>query len=269
MDLWELIKRGYLRIVAPIADLMVRRRVNPNMLTTLGTLFALVAGGIFAAGHISIAGWVLGLTAVFDVIDGEVARRSGRSTVFGAFYDSSLDRISDGVVLGGILLFFARNGVHHHIPDYMSTPMVAVLLFGIIGSFLTSYTRARAEGLGIDAKVGFLQRPERITMLAAPQAFFGLMLGGWVLMGICTLISVSACLTAVQRIAFVHRATLGLVAQAAEAGRASDAGEPADERRVARTGDVEVAPATGARVLADGARRPGDVPSAPQWDTVR
>ena len=111
-----------------------------------------------------------------------VARRSGRTSVFGAFYDSTLDRVADGAVLGGLALFFARNGVHHAIPDSMSTPMVSVLLLGIIGSFLTSYTRARAEGLGIDAQVGILQRPERIVLLSAPQAFFGLALGGWVLM---------------------------------------------------------------------------------------
>jgi CDP-diacylglycerol--glycerol-3-phosphate 3-phosphatidyltransferase len=88
--------------------------------------------------------------------------------------------------------------------------MVGVLLMGIIGTFLTSYTRARAESLGIDAKVGILQRPERVTLLSAPQAFFGLALNGWVLIGICTLLSVTAWITAIQRIAYVHRVTRGL-----------------------------------------------------------
>jgi CDP-diacylglycerol--glycerol-3-phosphate 3-phosphatidyltransferase len=208
MVLWELTKRGYLRLVAPIADILVARGISPNTLTTFGTMCALLSGAIYASGHIRTAGWVFGLTAVFDVIDGEVARRSGKSTVFGAFYDSTLDRVSDGAVLGGLAIFFARNGVHHSIPGYMSTPMVAVVLLGIIGSFLTSYTRARAEGLGIDAKdVGILQRPERIILLSAPQAFFGLTLGGWVLMAICALLSVTAWITAVQRVAFVRRET--------------------------------------------------------------
>ncbi len=212
MVLWDLTKRGYLRLIRPIVEFMVRRKVSPNSITTLGTLCAMTAGGIYAHGDIRIAGWTLGLTAIFDVLDGEVARRSGRTSVFGAFYDSTLDRVADGAVLGGLMMFFARNGVHHKIPDSMSTPMVAVILLGIIGSFLTSYTRARADGLGIDAKVGILQRPERVTLLSAPQAFFGLAFGGWVLMAICGFISVTAWVTAVQRILFVKRATAGMTA---------------------------------------------------------
>jgi len=150
---------------------------------------------------------VVGLSAICDLLDGHVARRSGRTSVFGAFYDSTLDRIADGAVLGGLALFFARNGVHHAIPNSMSTPMVSVILLGIIGSFLTSYTRARAEGLGIDAKVGILQRPERVFLLSAPQAFFGLALGGWVLIAICAVLTVTAWITVVQRVLFVYRAT--------------------------------------------------------------
>ncbi|MFN8579803.1 MAG: CDP-alcohol phosphatidyltransferase family protein [Gemmatimonadaceae bacterium] len=205
--LWESIQRGYLRVIAPVADWMVRRRVNPNTITTIGTLCSITAGAIYATGHISLAGWTLGLTALFDVLDGTVARRTNRSTVFGAFYDSTLDRVADGAVLGGLTIFFARNWKHHEVPDWIAMPMVGVLMFGIIATFLTSYTRARAEALGIDAKVGILQRPERVTLLSAPQAFFGLALNGWVLSFICTLLSVTAWITAVQRILFVYRAT--------------------------------------------------------------
>ena len=99
-NLWEAIIRGYLKVIAPVADWMVRKRINPNSITTVGTLCSLTAGVIYATGHVAIAGWVLGLTALFDVLDGTVARRTGRSTVFGAFYDSTLDRVSDGAVLG-------------------------------------------------------------------------------------------------------------------------------------------------------------------------
>lgn len=205
--LWEAIIRGYLKVIAPVADWMVKKRINPNSITTFGTLCSMTAGVIYATGHIAIAGWVLGLTALFDVLDGTVARRTGRSTVFGAFYDSTLDRVADGAVLGGLVVFFARNAVHHRVPDWTAVPMIGILLMGIIGTFLTSYTRARAESLGIDAKVGILQRPERVTLLSAPQAFFGLALHGWVLIGICTLLSVTAWITAVQRIIFVYRVT--------------------------------------------------------------
>ncbi len=204
---WEAIKRGYLRVIAPAADWMVERRISPNAITIFGTLWSLLAGVIYATGHISIAGWTLGLTGVFDVLDGTVARRTGRSTVFGAFFDSTLDRVADGAVMGGLVIFFARNDVHHSVPSWTSTPMVGVLILGIIGTFLTSYTRARAESLGIDAKVGILQRPERVVLLSAPQAFFGLALNGWVLIGICVLLSLTAWITAIQRIAYVYRVT--------------------------------------------------------------
>jgi CDP-diacylglycerol---glycerol-3-phosphate 3-phosphatidyltransferase len=199
--LWGQIQKGYLRVIAPVGDFLVRRRVNPNTITTVGTLCTIVAGVVYATGHIRTAGWILGLTAVFDVLDGTVARRTGRSTTFGAFYDSTLDRVSDGVVLGGLAVFYAASPVHH------SLTMLTITLLGIIGTFLTSYTRARAESLGIDAKVGLMQRPERVTLLSAPQAFFGLALNGWVLAVIVTLLSVTAWITAIQRIVFVYRTT--------------------------------------------------------------
>lgn len=199
--LWDAIKRGYLRLADPIADSLVRRGVSPNEITTLGTFCAIAAGIAFAMGHIRTGGWVLGLTAVFDVLDGEVARRANKATKFGAFYDSTLDRIADGALLGGLLVFYASDTVHHNLP------MVIVSLLGVIGAFLTSYTRARAESLGIDARVGMIQRAERITLLAAPQAFFGITLHGYVLMAIVTFLTLTSWITVVQRMSFVHRAT--------------------------------------------------------------
>lgn len=200
--IWDWIQKGYLRLIDPLADALVARRVGPNTITTIGTCCTIAAGVIFAFGHISIGGWVLGLTAVFDVIDGIVARRSGRETAFGAFYDSTLDRISDGAVFAGLTVFWAADGPRH------SLAMVGVCLAAIIGSFLTSYTRARADGLGLDAKVGLIQRPERIVLLCAPQAFFGLAFDGAVLKSIVLFLAVTSWVTVVQRIAFVRAATL-------------------------------------------------------------
>ena len=217
--LWEWIIRGYLRIIEPFADYFVRKRVHPNTITTIGTLCSIGGGIIYATGHIMTAGWVIGLTALFDVLDGTVARRTGRSTVFGAFYDSTLDRVADGAVLGGLAIFFARNDVHNLIPSFAGTPMVGVTLLGIIGTFLTSYTRARAESLGIDAKVGIMQRPERVTLLSAPQAFFGLVFNGWVLIAIVLLLSVTAWITAIQRIVYVYQATKALPLEQLESMR--------------------------------------------------
>jgi CDP-diacylglycerol---glycerol-3-phosphate 3-phosphatidyltransferase len=195
------IKTGYLRLIDPVADWLVRWRVHPNTITIIGTLCTVVGGIIYGTGHIRTAGWFLGLTALFDVLDGTVARRSNKSSNFGAFLDSTLDRLADGAVMAGLATFYALNPVHR------SVPMVVVCMLGLIGAFLTSYTRARAEALGIDAKVGMLQRPERVTLLSAPQAFFGLALNGWVLALIIVVLTVTAWVTVVQRIAFVYHAT--------------------------------------------------------------
>jgi CDP-diacylglycerol--glycerol-3-phosphate 3-phosphatidyltransferase len=220
-ELRSVFQRG----MSPLVEFLVRNGVSPNAITTFGTFATVVGGGFYARGHIHLAGWIVGLSALCDMLDGQVARRSGRSSVFGAFYDSTLDRIADGAVLGGLAIFFARNGVHHEIPNYMSTPMVSVILLGMIGSFLTSYTRARAEGLGIDAQVGILQRPERIVLLSAPQAFLGLLWGGWVLMAICALLTVTAWITVVQRVAFVARVTADETRSLKPVQRSSGSGE--------------------------------------------
>ena len=197
----DYLKKGALRTIEPAISFLARHNVSPNAITTVGTVLTIAAGVVYGTGHIMTAGWLMGVTAFFDVVDGEVARRTGRSTVFGAFYDSTLDRVADGALMAGLTVFYATNVIHHNIY------MVVVCLLGMIGTFVVSYTRARAESLGIDAKVGVMQRPERIVLLSAPQAFFGLFWNGWVLIGIIVLLSVTAWITAVQRIAFVHRFT--------------------------------------------------------------
>jgi CDP-diacylglycerol--glycerol-3-phosphate 3-phosphatidyltransferase len=199
--IWDSIKTGYLRIINPVADWLVRRRVHPNTITTIGTLCTVIGGIIYATGHIRTAGWFLGLTALFDVLDGTVARRSNKSSTFGAFLDSTLDRVADGALLGGLAVFYALNPNHHNVP------MMVVCLAGLIGAYMTSYIRARAEALGLDAKVGMVQRPERIVLLSAPQAFFGLALNGWVLGAIIVVLSITAWITVVQRMAFVYHQT--------------------------------------------------------------
>jgi CDP-diacylglycerol--glycerol-3-phosphate 3-phosphatidyltransferase len=90
-SIWQSIIRGYLRVIEPVAALLVRLRVSPNALTTIGTLCSIAGGVAFALGRIRLGGWIIGLCAIFDVLDGIVARRTEQSTVFGAFYDSTLD----------------------------------------------------------------------------------------------------------------------------------------------------------------------------------
>jgi len=197
----DYVKKGALRVIEPAISLLARNNVSPNAITTVGTLLTVAAGVGYATGHIMTAGWIMAGTAFFDVVDGEVARRTGRCTVFGAFYDSTLDRVGDGALMAGFTVFYATNPLHH------TLYMMVLSLLGIIGTFLVSYTRARAESLGIDAKVGVMQRPERIVLLSGPQALFGLFWNGWVLIAIIILLTVTAWITAVQRIAFVRRNT--------------------------------------------------------------
>src|SRR3954469_17761890 len=192
---------GYVRLMDPVADWMVRRRVHPNTITIVGTLLMVAGGVLYGAGHIMSGGWLLSITALTDVMDGTVARKSNTSSVFGAFLDSTLDRVADGATLGGLAVFYALSPVHH------SVPMIVVCLAGIIGAFLTSYTRARAEALGLDAKVGMLQRPERVVLLSAPQALFGLALNGWVLFLIINLLTITAWITVIQRMLYVYDRT--------------------------------------------------------------
>jgi CDP-diacylglycerol--glycerol-3-phosphate 3-phosphatidyltransferase len=121
------LKNGYLKVIDPVANWLVRRGVHPNTITVFGTLCTVAGGVIYATGHISVGGWFLGLTALFDVLDGTVARRTGKSSTFGAFLDSTLDRVADGAVMGGLAVFYALNPVHHNVP------MMAVCLLGLIG----------------------------------------------------------------------------------------------------------------------------------------
>jgi CDP-diacylglycerol--glycerol-3-phosphate 3-phosphatidyltransferase len=197
----DYVKHGALRAIEPAIAFLARNNVSPNTITTVGTLLTIAASVVYATGHIMTAGWIMNVTAFFDVADGQVARRTGRSSVFGAFYDSTLDRVADGALMAGLAFFYMTNRIHHNLY------MVVVCLVCIVGTFLISYTRARAETLGIDAKVGLMQRPERMVLLSVPQSFFGLFWNGWVLMGIILLLTITAWITAVQRILYVYRAT--------------------------------------------------------------
>lgn len=195
------LKKTYLRVIDPVADLFVRTGVHPNTITAIGTACTVAASVIFGMGHIRTAGAFLGLTALFDVLDGTVARRSGRESVFGAFLDSTLDRLADGAIFVGLATFYALSIEHG------STLMMLVCMSGLVGALMTSYARARAEPLGIDAKVGMVQRPERVVLLSVPQALFGLALDGWVLKAVVFIITIGAWITVIQRIVFVYQQT--------------------------------------------------------------
>jgi phosphatidylglycerophosphate synthase len=137
-------------------------RVNPNVLTLIGMCVNIFAMVLFAKGIFLWAGLVIVFAGIFDMADGEVARRTKRVTKFGAFFDSVIDRYSDLLLLLGLIIWYAK------IDRIFYVGMTGLVL---IGSVLTSYTRARAESLIPACKVGFLERPERIVLMIIGSLF--------------------------------------------------------------------------------------------------
>ncbi len=159
-------------VINPLVKGMIKIGFTPNTVTTIGFLGNLAAAGLFIyAGQISTleapaydwvgwAGLTIILSSLFDMLDGQVARIGGMASTFGAMYDSVLDRYCELVTLGGICFFLNDTGY--------STGAI-ITFAALVGSIMVSYVRARAEGLDIECKVGFMQRPERVvvTSLAA------------------------------------------------------------------------------------------------------
>ncbi|HTH50952.1 MAG TPA: CDP-alcohol phosphatidyltransferase family protein, partial [Pyrinomonadaceae bacterium] len=153
------IGRGAMRIINGMVRGLASLGVPPNILTAIGVVINLLCGVLFAMGNFFGAGIVLIVANLFDMLDGNVARLTGRVTRYGGFLDSTLDRLSDMGAFLGIMIFYARLTDHH------STMNVFLGGVGMITSVLVSYTTARSEGLGVKANVGFLQRPERVVLL--------------------------------------------------------------------------------------------------------
>jgi len=196
------IRDGFLAVIRPLMDLLVQKRVHPNAITTLGFFITVGAGISFFLGHLRIGGLLVLIGGIFDIFDGYVARGTGLASAFGSFYDSTLDRVSEIVVFLGI--FSLYSGGH---PDMGPPSMVYVVALALAGSLLVSYTRARAEGLGIDCKVGVMQRPERIVLLGLATLFFGTAWGGAALTWVLIAMAVLTNFTAFQRIVWVYRFT--------------------------------------------------------------
>jgi CDP-diacylglycerol--glycerol-3-phosphate 3-phosphatidyltransferase len=152
------IGRGAMRIIDAMVRGLASLGIPPNLLTLIGVTINLACGVLFGFGEFFWAGIVLIVANLFDMLDGNVARLTGRVTKYGGFLDSTLDRLSDMSVFLGIMVFYARDTVHH------STLNVFLGGVGMVASVLVSYTTARSEGLGVKANVGFLQRPERVVL---------------------------------------------------------------------------------------------------------
>ncbi|OGU02851.1 MAG: hypothetical protein A2W29_07850 [Gemmatimonadetes bacterium RBG_16_66_8] len=216
------LRSGYDAVTQPIARGLIATGINPNAITTVGTGILVASGVAFAQGRVRLGGALLLLSGVCDTLDGKVARASGRVSAFGAFYDSTLDRIGESALFVGITIFFVRGGV----PDGLQLIAVLASLMALAAGLLVSYARARAEGLGLECKVGIAQRAERILGLGVPTLFFAAGPDGRLLLVIVVLLGAVAGLTVLQRIAHVYRITReGL--QQASPGPGSAIVEPA------------------------------------------
>lgn len=186
-------------LVRPL-EFLVRRRVDPNWVTTVGVLVNLLGGAAYFFFHIQLGGALVLLGGFLDVVDGQVAVRTGRQTVFGSFYDSTTDRIAEiAVMLGVMSLYLGRE------PNIGEPWMVYVVAAAMAGSLMVSYTRAKAEALGIDCRVGLMQRAERIILLGGSTLFFGSWHRGAVLTWVMIAMAVLTNLTAIYRIWWVAR----------------------------------------------------------------
>jgi CDP-diacylglycerol--glycerol-3-phosphate 3-phosphatidyltransferase len=178
-------------IVNPMARFIGWTGVSPNVITLVG--FGLTAGValLLARGYVQLAGFLLIPAAILDAIDGTLARMFNQTTRFGAFLDSTMDRFSEAVLILGALVYFQAEG---------ASTQVILCYVTIVGSLMVSYTRARAQGIGVEVKEGLLTRVERALILIAALVFNELTLALWVL-------ALLTNFTALQRIWKVWRAT--------------------------------------------------------------
>ncbi len=186
-------------IIQPLAHL----GVTPDTLTIIGLLLSVVTALVIGQGHMFAGGLLVLFAGVFDMFDGAMARVRNAATTFGAFLDSTLDRYSESIILFGLLSYALQ---HPGLQDVLwpapheQTWMIIFIFIAAVGSLMVSYTKARAEGLGIECKTGLLARPERVIILA-----IGLLsnTGIWAL----ALLAIFSHVTAVERIIAVWHST--------------------------------------------------------------
>lgn len=179
--------------VQPIARGLIAMKITPNLITLVGFGVAAYSAYLLSDGHLLIGGIVMLIGAAMDMFDGTVARLSGKDSVFGAFFDSVMDRLGEAAVLFGLAVFYVRDG--HDLGAYLA--------FGALtASMMISYLRARAEGLSIPGDVGLLGRPERVVVLGVA------LLVGYPIYALGIIAGVGS-LTVVQRGWHVWRATRG------------------------------------------------------------
>ncbi len=176
-------------ILRPLIRLLARLGIHPNTVTIFGFMLQVGVGVVFGLGHLRLGGLLLLVIAPVDALDGALARAIGRKSRFGAFLDSTLDRLSDAALILGLTATFIRQGNH---------VVVALLLTSLVAATLVSYIRARAEALGWECKVGLLSRLERVVLIGAFTLFGWPVVMAWIL-------AVLSVITVAQRMVRIYQ----------------------------------------------------------------
>jgi CDP-diacylglycerol--glycerol-3-phosphate 3-phosphatidyltransferase len=190
-------------MLAPIVNLLLKLGVSPDAVTLVGTI-GVSAGALvfYPRGELFWGTFVIALFVFSDLIDGAMARKSGRSSTFGSFWDSTLDRVGDAAIFGGLALYYAR--------DDGSYLYLCLSLFCLVTGNLTSYARAKAESLGLDARGGIAERSDRLVAILLAAGFTGLLDIPWLLEGVLWLLAAASAYTVVFRVMKVRRQAIAL-----------------------------------------------------------
>ena len=188
------VARKYARVfLEPLARFISRTGISPNVITVIGFILMIGVAVVLAMGYFVLGGILITAVAIFDAVDGTLARMMGRTSRFGAFLDSTLDRFSEAVIFLGLFIYFVGQNQH----------LELILIYAtVVGSLMVSYARARAEGIGVPLKDGLFTRFERVFILVVGLVFNQLTAALW-------LLAIFSNLTAVQRMYLVWRITGG------------------------------------------------------------
>ncbi|PZG20811.1 phosphatidylinositol phosphate synthase [Nonomuraea aridisoli] len=195
----KLLRPAVTRILTPLGRALVGRGIGPDAVTAAGTLGTVVSALLFfPLGHLTVGALVITVFVLFDLLDGVVARLGGKGgTTWGAFLDSTLDRVADSAIFAGLILYFMSRD---------DTLMAAVTLLCLIAGALVSYAKARAEGLGLTADVGLAERPERLVVALVATFLSGLGVP-YVLAAGMWLLAAASVITVGQRVMAVYQQT--------------------------------------------------------------
>jgi CDP-diacylglycerol--glycerol-3-phosphate 3-phosphatidyltransferase len=237
----------FARLLRPVGEALARTPITPNMITFIGTVgVAVGALWLFPTGHLFAGTLVCWGFAMFDMLDGLLARVKGTTGPWGAFLDSTLDRIGDGAVFSGLAIYLARD----HQPV-----LACVALYCLVAGGLVSYARARAEGIGVRADVGVAERSERLVVVLVAAGLTGLGVPFVLAIGLW-LVAAGSTITFVQRVLVVRKAVgPGAAPHAAAQPLGQAAGQPAPGTAPAGNGAPGAGPPTAVRDPGDGGAR--------------